>query len=106
MLEAGRGDGDVTCEPLSTRYSGKSAFAYQGLLQARGEPGASRLPIALDGDHRHVQRGGDVFLRAARRKSAVHHAGCSRIDLFERREERCSGQLLARRNVVQDVNAG
>jgi hypothetical protein len=94
-------------EPLSPAIAVKRAVAYQGLLQARGEPGAGRLPIALDGDDRYVQRGGDVFLAQPAEKAQLHHAGGSRIDLFERRKEGVQvQQLLARGNVVQDVNAG
>jgi hypothetical protein len=94
-------------EPLSPAIAEKSAFAYQGLLQARGEPGAGRLPIALDGDDRHVQRGADVFLAQPSEKAQLHHTGGSRIDVFERREKGVQvQQLLAGRNVVPEVNAG
>src|SRR4026209_1899452 len=94
-------------DPPSPAIAEKSAFAYQGLLQARGEPGAGRLPIALDGDDRYVQRGGGVFLAQPAEKAQAHPAGGSRIDLFERRKEGVQvQQLLARGNVVQDVHAG
>src|SRR5262245_47163723 len=102
------GVADVSTFRLPTPFSGKSASRVsrwrkfeevtvrtrRALLESRREPGARRLPVALDRNDRYLQRFSDVLFAQSAEEPQLHHSSRARVSLFQLRQERVQIEQL------------